>query len=50
MPQDKTVTSEDAEEVRGAELRSKPEAVTTPGGVGDTMEKAARVNLQDDTA
>ncbi|XVE77798.1 hypothetical protein DITRI_Ditri13aG0091600 [Diplodiscus trichospermus] len=48
LPRDKAVTSEDAEEVREAELRSKPEAVTTPGGVADTMSKAARVNLEDD--
>ena len=49
LPRDKEVTSEDAKEVRGAELRSKPEAVTTPGGVADTMAKAAMVNFQDDS-
>ncbi|XVF72387.1 hypothetical protein PTKIN_Ptkin12aG0117500 [Pterospermum kingtungense] len=50
LSQDKAVTSEDAEEVRGAELRSRPEAFAMPGGVADTMAKAARVNIQDDTA
>ncbi|OMP05046.1 Seed maturation protein [Corchorus olitorius] len=47
---DKAVTKEDAEAVRGAELRSKPEfeAVATPGGVADTIGKAARVNQHDD--
>ncbi|XVE73111.1 hypothetical protein DITRI_Ditri11bG0091300 [Diplodiscus trichospermus] len=49
LPQDKAVTSEDAEDVRGAELRSKPVAITTPGGVADTMAKAASVNLQDNS-
>ena len=42
--------SEDTEEMRGVELRSKPEAVTTLGGMADTMAKAARVNLHDDRA
>ncbi|EOA38593.1 hypothetical protein CARUB_v10010425mg [Capsella rubella] len=41
---DKVVTSEDAEAVVGAELRSSPEMKTTPGGVADSMSAGARLN------
>ena len=47
MPQDKAVTREDADGVRGAELSNKPEMMPTPGGVADTMATAARVNRDD---
>ncbi|EOX94721.1 Late embryogenesis abundant protein D-34, putative isoform 2 [Theobroma cacao] len=42
FPQDKAVTSEDADGVRGAELRNKLDMIPTPGGVADTMATAAR--------
>ncbi|OMP05088.1 Seed maturation protein [Corchorus olitorius] len=47
LPRDKGVTMEDAEGVRGAELNKKPDSMTTPGGVADTMATAARVNQDD---
>ncbi|GMI66510.1 responsive to abscisic acid 28 [Hibiscus trionum] len=47
LPQDKAVTCEDADLVKGAELRARPRAAARPGGVADTMAKAATVNLQD---
>lgn len=40
------VTSEDAEVVVGAELRSSSEMKTTPGGVADSMSAGARLNQQ----
>lgn len=40
------VTSEDAEAVVGAELRSSSEMKTTPGGVADSMSAGARLNQQ----
>ncbi|KAE8681719.1 hypothetical protein F3Y22_tig00111310pilonHSYRG00062 [Hibiscus syriacus] len=39
LPRDKAVTCEDADEVKGAELRARPQAAARPGGVADTMEK-----------
>ncbi|MBA0686205.1 hypothetical protein Goari_013820 [Gossypium aridum] len=45
LPHDKAVTCEDAEAVKGAELRGRLETVVRPGGVADTMSKAAKVNL-----
>ncbi|KAK8711595.1 hypothetical protein V6N13_146873 [Hibiscus sabdariffa] len=47
LPRDKAVTSEDADGVRGAEVRNKPESMPTPGGVADTLATAARVNRDD---
>ncbi|GLU03545.1 hypothetical protein SLE2022_207380 [Rubroshorea leprosula] len=47
LPSDKAVTREDAEGVIGAEMRNKAEAGTTPGGVGEAMAAAARVNLNE---
>ncbi|KAE8692075.1 Late embryoproteinsis abundant protein D-34, putative isoform 2 [Hibiscus syriacus] len=47
LPRDKAVTCEDADEVKGAELRARPQAAARPGGVADTMEKAAKMNLDD---
>ncbi|KAK8565384.1 hypothetical protein V6N13_020497 [Hibiscus sabdariffa] len=47
LPQDKAVTCEDADLVKGAELRARPRAAARPGGVADTMAKAATVNLHD---
>ncbi|XP_010474927.1 PREDICTED: late embryogenesis abundant protein 3-like [Camelina sativa] len=44
LPGDKVVTSEDAEAVVGAELRSSSEMKTTPGGVADSMSAGARLN------
>ncbi|EFH65697.1 predicted protein [Arabidopsis lyrata subsp. lyrata] len=46
LPGDKVVTSEDAEAVVGAELRSSSEMKTTPGGVADSMSAGARLNQQ----
>lgn len=45
MPADKGATREDAERVVSAELRNKPDMVTTPGGVADAVATAARLNL-----
>ncbi|XVE77799.1 hypothetical protein DITRI_Ditri13aG0091700 [Diplodiscus trichospermus] len=47
LPEDKAVTRDDADGVRGAELSNKPDMMTTPGGVADTMATAARVNRDD---
>ncbi|XP_021281129.1 late embryogenesis abundant protein D-34-like [Herrania umbratica] len=47
LPQDKAVTSEDADGLTGSELRNKPDMTPTPGGVADTMATAARVNRDD---
>ncbi|KAE8676194.1 hypothetical protein F3Y22_tig00111621pilonHSYRG00283 [Hibiscus syriacus] len=47
LPQDKAVTSEDAEAVKVAELRGRSQATARPGGVADTITKAAKVNMHD---
>jgi hypothetical protein len=44
LPDDKAVTREDAERVLAAELRNNPDMITTPGGVGESMASAARLN------
>lgn len=44
LPIAKAVTSEDAEEVRGAEQRNKADMIATAGGVADTMATAAKLN------
>ncbi|KAE8681581.1 hypothetical protein F3Y22_tig00111311pilonHSYRG00001 [Hibiscus syriacus] len=47
LPRDKAVTCEDADEVKGAELRARPQAAARPGGVADTMENTAKMYLDD---
>ncbi|PON55241.1 Seed maturation protein [Parasponia andersonii] len=45
VPADKAVTREDAEGVIGAEIRNKPDILsTTPGGVAASIAAAARLN------
>ncbi|KAK9083841.1 hypothetical protein Scep_030312 [Stephania cephalantha] len=44
LPADKVVTGEDAERVIAAEVRNEPYVGVKPGGVGDSMAAAARLN------
>ncbi|KAK9086833.1 hypothetical protein Syun_029227 [Stephania yunnanensis] len=44
LPADKVVTGEDAERVIAAEVRNEPYLGVKPGGVGDSMAAAARLN------
>lgn len=44
LPADKAATRQDAEGVASAEMRNKPDATATPGGVAASVAAAARLN------